>query len=695
MANEISMSHREMIQQLHAQGFSNREIARRLELNRDTVNRHVRLMNGQNQPEAPSGNCPEKQSVEWSESDTGGDGTGGPDKGQTVEAADVIWEEEPEESSGPVATKTGQGDSGAVAQNQPKAPTGNISQLQLFDAVPRVVFATWEDPLGSLRERIHAIQNRPEAPPGNLVGKVGFGEGQSGVATSSSGLMQAGPGGLAGTQNQPEAPAGKIFEKVLLPSRRMDDQEAGLNDARALAGAPLAGRKPGVNTSLCTEHHEFITGGLERGLDAQRIWQDLVTERGFPGQYWSVKRYVARLNKQQPLPFRRLETAPGVEAQVDFGQGAWVRGADGKRRRPYVFRVVLSHSRKGYSEVVWRQTTEMFIDCLENAFRHFGGVPEQIVLDNLKAAVTKADWYDPDIHPKIRSFAAHHGTVFLPTKPYTPRHKGKIEGGVKYVQKNALAGRTFSSLEEQNNYLRHWESQVADQRIHGTTKRQVRALFEEQEQRALRPLPAARFPMFREERRTVHRDGYVEVDKAYYAAPPEYVGRSVWVRWDARLLRLYDDRWSALFTHAITPAGRFSSCPGAIPREKISAVERGVDALLKEISRIGPRTRDWAAATAQARGVESARVLVGLRALTKTHAVAELERACEVALASGSHQLRTLRQLLKRNTSGKQEQCEFTQEHPVIRPLEDYSLESLSEFRRERTHFPLSPGDES
>ena len=121
-------------------------------------------------------------------------------------------------------------------------------------------------------------------------------------------------------------------------------------------------------------------------------------------------------------------------------------------------------------------------------------------------------------------------------------------------------------------------------------KRQVRALFEEQEQQALRPLPAARFPMFREERRTVHRDGYVEVDKAYYAAPPEYVGRSVWVRWDARILRLYDDRWSALFTHAITPAGRFSSCPGAIPREKISAVEKGVDALLKEISRIGPKS---------------------------------------------------------------------------------------------------------
>ena len=92
-------------------------------------------------------------------------------------------------------------------------------------------------------------------------------------------------------------------------------------------------------------------------------------------------------------------------------------GPDGKRRRSWVFRVVLWHSRKGYSEVVWRQTTEAFVDCLENVFRHFGGVPERIVPDNLKAAVTNADWYDPEIHPKIQTFAKHHWTVFLPTKP--------------------------------------------------------------------------------------------------------------------------------------------------------------------------------------------------------------------------------------------------------------------------------------
>jgi transposase len=126
-----------------------------------------------------------------------------------------------------------------------------------------------------------------------------------------------------------------------------------------------------------------------------------------------------------------------------------------------VFRIVLSHSRKGYSEAVWRQSTEAFLAALENAFQHFGGVPKTLVIDNLKAAVQRGDWYDPELHPKLQSFAEHYGTVFLPTRPYTPEHKGKVESGVKYVKRNALAGRVFSSLEEQNVFLAEWEQHVA------------------------------------------------------------------------------------------------------------------------------------------------------------------------------------------------------------------------------------------
>jgi len=205
------------------------------------------------------------------------------------------------------------------------------------------------------------------------------------------------------------------------------------------------------------------------------------------------------------------------------------------------------------------------------------------------------------------------------------------------------------------------------------------------ERRALLPLPVERFPFFHEAHRAVHRDGYLEVDKAYYSAPPEYVGHRLWVRWDSRLVRLFNHRWEQLVVHAKTEPGRFRTAPEHIPKEKVSAVERGTDALLRQIAAIGPQTRQWAEATTQARGVEAVRVLVGLKALAGKHQTEALEEACRVALSHGAYRLRTIRQLLKRQGQ-PQQQFEFLAEHPIIRPLSDYSLASLLQFRRERKH---------
>src|SRR5258705_1187463 len=168
--------------------------------------------------------------------------------------------------------------------------------------------------------------------------------------------------------------------------------------------------------SLCEPWREEIGRALERGLSIQRIYQDLTSAGQFRGSYHAVRRFVLRGVGSQELPFRRMECAPGQELQVDFGEGAWVI-EDGKRRRAHLFRGILSHSRKGYSEAVWRQTAESFIRCLENAFRYLGGVPATVVIDNLKAGVIQADWYDPQIHPKLEEFARHYGTVIFPTKP--------------------------------------------------------------------------------------------------------------------------------------------------------------------------------------------------------------------------------------------------------------------------------------
>ena len=490
-------------------------------------------------------------------------------------------------------------------------------------------------------------------------------------------------------QYQPNAPTGNRTDD---PNNAPAGSDAG--DGRAAATAQNQPNAPTGSTSVprngppseCEPFREEILAKIEQGLEAVRIHQDLAEDhRDSAPSYYSVRRFIARLRHKTPLPFRRMETEPGEEAQVDFGTGAAVRAADGKVRRPWVFRIVLSYSRKAYSEAVWRQTSEAFITCLENAFRHFGGVPKRLVIDNLKAAVARGDWYDPEVHPKLQSFARHYGTVFLPTKPYTPRHKGKIESGVKYVKRNALKGRVFPGLAEENEFLFNWETQVADQRIHGTTKQQVEKLFEQVERRALLPLPAERFPFFHEARHTVHRDGHLEVDKAYYSAPPEYVGHRLWVRWDSRLVRIFNDRWEQVAVHAKAEPGRFRTANEHIPKEKFSAVERGTDAMLRQIAAIGPHTRQWAEATTQARGVEAVRVLVGLKNLAGKHPSEALEEACRVALSHGAYRLRTVRKLLQRKGQA-QEQFEFLEEHPIIRPLSDYSLASLLQFRRERKH---------
>ena len=284
-----------------------------------------------------------------------------------------------------------------------------------------------------------------------------------------------------------------------------------------------AGSKGG-RTSQCAPLAEVIKEGLASYHSAQRIYQDLVAEHQFGGGYDAVKRFVRHLAQCSPVPFRRMECAPGQELQVDFGQGAWVM-EKGKRRKTHLFRCVLSHSRKGYSEAVWSQTTESFIRCLENAFRHFGGVTATVVIDNLKAGVLRADWFDPQLNPKLEEFARHYRTVILPTKPATPRHKGKVEAGVKYAQNNAVKGRRFDSLGAQNLFLSQWESTTADTRIHGTTRQQVGKCFELIERPALQPLPASLFPVFEEAKRSVHRDGHIEFKRAYYSVPPEYVGR--------------------------------------------------------------------------------------------------------------------------------------------------------------------------
>jgi transposase len=475
-----------------------------------------------------------------------------------------------------------------------------------------------------------------------------------------------------------QAPTGSEGVKI---GQALTGSQTERRDESGGAERPSADGNKRPQSSLCESFRSFIEAKLDQGLTAQRIFQDLVAEHGFTGKYHSVRRFARRLLPQQELPFRRLECGPGEEAQVDFGRGAFIRDGSGPRRRPHVFRIVLSYSRKAYSEVVSRQTTEAFVRCLENAFWYFGGVPQRLVLDNLRAAVTRADWFDPELNPKMRAFGQHYGIAILPTKPYTPRHKGKVERGIDYVQENALKGRSFTSLDEQNRFLLDWEQTVADTRIHGTTRQQVGARFVA-ERAALRPLPLERFPCFQEARRTVHRDGHVEIGRAYYSVPPEYLARQVWVRWDGRLVRIFNDKWQQVAVHARHEPGRFSTDSQHIASRKISGVERGAAWLLGQVRRLGPHSLRWAEAMIEARGVEGIRVLQGLLSLAHRHSAEAIERACDIALSHSSYRLRTLRSLIERDAP-RQEQLPFLEDHTLIRPLSDYSQFVHDTFQKE------------
>jgi transposase len=477
-------------------------------------------------------------------------------------------------------------------------------------------------------------------------------------------------------------------------------QESSKSTQASTGSISKSSRAPAGNfgqKSGCEPFRATIEAKVQQQLTAQRIWQDLKLEQGFTGSYYSVRRFVRHLETGQELPFRRMECSPGYEVQVDFGQGAPVRQPNGRTKRPHVFRMTLSFSRKAYSEAVWRQDTETFLRCLENAFHAFGGVPKTVIVDNLKAAVIHPDWYDPQLNPKLASFGEHYGTVILPNRPYTPWHKGKVERQVGYVQNNGLKGRTFENLALENTYLEWWEANVADTRIHGTTRQQVKKLFEEQERPALLPLPLSLLPFFQEGERSVHRDGHVEVEKAYYSVPPEYTGLTVWVRYDSKLIRIFNRNMEPIAVHCRHEPGHFSTDSKHIPKAKIAGVERGADYHLRRAELIGPWSHLWAKTMLKERGIPGIRVLVGFISLTHHYSDHELEKVSQIAIKQGCYHLRSLRHLL--NDPNEEPTLPFMEHHPMIRPMKEYqdlvAVDFTPEERIKIIPFPASESEKT
>ena len=433
-------------------------------------------------------------------------------------------------------------------------------------------------------------------------------------------------------------------------------------DAAAL---PRPGRAP--SASACEPYRELIVEALGRGRNAMAIWQDLVDGHGFPARYASVRRFVAGWRGSTPTDARVvITTAPGEEGQVDYGDGPMVRHpTTGKYRRVRLFVLTLGYSRKSVRLLVWQSSTQTWAELHERAFRRLGGTVRVIVLDNLKEGVLTPDIYDPAINPLYRDVLAHYGVVGLPCRVGDPDRKGKVESGIGHTQKTPLQGMRFETLEEAQTYLDRWDARWADTRIHGTTKRQVAAMFAE-EQPALGPLPLEPFRYYRFGVRTVHLDGCVEVDAAYYGAPPGWIGRRVDVQWNDLHVRLLDPKTGQLLReHLRAPRGWYriedADHPARTPAKTL--------ALLTAAQRVGPSVGAVADHIHCHDGPGGVRRILGVLALAKKHGPAVVEDAAKAALDLAVPTYRFIRRYLERRPPVP---LTLRQVDPLIRQLSLY-----------------------
>ena len=431
-------------------------------------------------------------------------------------------------------------------------------------------------------------------------------------------------------------------------------------------GVTAPTRAPRV--SACEPYRELIVAALGRGRNAVAIYQDLVDDHGFTAKYASVRRFVMKLRGTAPIEARVvITTAPGEEGQVDYGgDGPMVREPKtGKYKRARLFVLTLGYSRKCVRLLSWRSSAQIWAELHERAFRRLGGTLKIIVLDNLSEGVLTPDIYDPTLNPLYRDVLTHYGVVALPCRVRDPDRKGKVEAGVGHAQKTPLKGLRFETLEAAQAYLDRWETNWADTRIHGTTKRQVAEMFAE-ERPALGPLPLEPFRYYRFGERTVHLDGCVEVEAAYYGAPPGWIGQRVQVQWNDLHVRLIAPRTGQLLReHLRAPRGwhRIDDAdrPARTPASTVALLGRAATA--------GPHIGTVCQhihAEGTAHGV---RQMLGVLALAKKHGAAVVDDAAKAAIEIGVLSYRFVRKYVERRPPVP---LTLRQVDPLIRQLTLY-----------------------
>lgn len=415
-----------------------------------------------------------------------------------------------------------------------------------------------------------------------------------------------------------------------------------------LVEATLPGPPPPQNVSSVERYRATVVQLRKEGVEIAAVHQRL-KEQGYTGSYASVRRFVGHLEPHEPEVFVRVECAPGEEAQVDFGDAGRLRDPQtGELRRAWAFVMTLSWSRHQYVEFVFDQKVETWLLLHRHALEFFGGVPRRIVLDNLKTAIVQACWEDPQVQQAYRECAQHYGFRLAPCRPRTPQHKGKVEqGGVHYVKRNFLAGRSPTPLAQANQDVRRWCLTTAGERIHGTTQEQPLARFQATEQGRLQPLPATPYDLAVWKVAKVSRDSYITFQRAYYSAPYRLVGQTLRVRGGTQAVRLYTLDYQLVATHERAgQPGERQTHPDHLPPTKRAGWRLNREECQATAATIGAATGQVVSTLLADPVLDRLRMVGRLLRLRERFDDQRLEAACQRALHFGDPRYSTVKRIL-------------------------------------------------
>jgi len=408
------------------------------------------------------------------------------------------------------------------------------------------------------------------------------------------------------------------------------------------SGGEYPSKKP--HPRILDPYKEQILEWLEtESLNGLKTFERLQST-GVKVGYSTVKNYLAQVRQREDI-FVRLHTKAGEEAQVDFGYAGLTPTNQGKKKKTWFFNMRLSYSRLDYYEKVHDQRVETFIRCHINAFKYFGGIPEYVKIDNLKAAILEANFYEPIYQQLYKNFAEHYGFKPMPCRVRKPNDKGKVESGIKYFKSNFLLGRRFQNGRDFNQQLRYWLDNICNQRIHGTTRKIPWEIFQREEKSKLKTLPLEEFNMSKVGTRKVYHDCHIYVDYNYYSVPFEYVGKEVEIEVSKNLLRVFYQGKEIAVHPKQEGQGQFCTNENHYPKYKRYSETECQERYQVKMLAIGSYAEQFFFLILKQQSGHWNRTVQGIVALVKSYPKEIVDLACKRAIAYNACQYQVVKNI--------------------------------------------------